>query len=60
MLLGKMNLGGEGSGGLPVAGCAGSSLLHHLVDLLKSKPLGLRHEEESTVDAWLVNLDATG
>ena len=57
MLLGKVNLGGEGSGGLPVAGCARSGLLQHLVDLLKSKSLGLRYEEEGTVSRSLAKLD---
>ena len=37
---------GEGGGRLPASRGTGSGLLHHLVDLLKGKTLGLRDEEE--------------
>lgn len=38
-------LRGEGGGGLPLGGCAGGGLLHHLVDLLEGETLGLGDEE---------------
>lgn len=37
---------GESGGGLPAGRGAGGGLLHHLVDLLEGKTLGLRNEEE--------------
>lgn len=39
------HLAGEGVGGDPLGGSARVGLLHHLVDLLKSKTLGLRDDE---------------
>lgn len=45
-----MHLRGEGAVRLPLAGCTGSCLLKHLVDLLESKTLGLRNEEVGEED----------
>jgi hypothetical protein len=45
VLLAKVHVRSEGAVGLPLARGTGSSLLQHLVDLLKSKTLGLGDEE---------------
>lgn len=45
LLIGKTHFIGEGGVGLPLGRGAGSGLLHHLIDLLQSQPLGLRDEE---------------
>ena len=50
-LLGDTHLSSEGGGGLPASRVAGVGLLHHLVDLLKSKTLGLVDEEVSVDEA---------
>jgi hypothetical protein len=46
LLFAKVHLGSEGAVRLPFARGARSSLLKHLVDLLKGKTLSLRNEEE--------------
>ena len=51
VLLAKVHLGGEGGVGLPLARGARSGLLHHLVDLLEGKTLGLGDEEVGE-DDW--------
>ena len=38
--------GGEGGVGPPLGGSAESGLLHHLINLLEGKTLGLRNKEE--------------
>lgn len=43
--LGAGSVGSEGPAGLPLGRGAGSGLLQHLVDLLKSETLGLGDEE---------------
>lgn len=45
VVVGDAHLLGEGGVGLPASGGAGSGLLHHLVDLLEGKTLGLGDEE---------------
>ena len=55
VLLIKVHLSGESAVGLPLAGCAGSSLLKHLVNLLEGKALGLRNEEVGEKDCVIVS-----
>jgi hypothetical protein len=50
VLLSDVHLTCVGRVGLPLARSAGSSLLQHLVDLLKGKTLGLRNEEVGEED----------
>jgi hypothetical protein len=46
-LLGETHLDSEGGMGLPLGRGTGSSLLHHLVDLLQGETLGLGDQEVS-------------
>lgn len=50
VLLAEVHLRCESAVWLPLAGCAGSGLLQHLVDLLESKTLSLRDEEVGKED----------
>lgn len=56
VFLAKVHLRSEGGGGLPSARGTGRSLLKHLVDLLKSKTLGLRNEEVSEHDCFHISV----